>query len=230
MNSIDSSIETYLSNIHFENLTTQTIEVIADLYTFKGLVLIPLLWWMWFQRGDRREWRREMVLATLLSGLLALFVGRLLTHWLPFRVRPVFSSELHLRFAGRVIGDAQLSTWSSFPSDHAMLWMAIATGIFLVWRAVGVLVLIYAVLVICVPRAYLGFHYPSDLLVGALIGAGITYLMTRDAIRVRYATPALRWMERYPGPSASLAFMLCLELATQFDELRKLAGSVIRHL
>ncbi|MGF6962122.1 phosphatase PAP2 family protein [Paraburkholderia youngii] len=230
MNSIDSSIETYLSNIHFGNLTTQTIEVIADLYTFKGLVLIPLLWWMWFQRGDRREWRREMVLATLLSGLLALFVGRLLTHWLPFRVRPVFSSELHLHFAGRVIDDAQLSTWSSFPSDHAMLWMAIATGIFLVWRAIGVLVLIYAVLVICVPRAYLGFHYPSDLLVGALIGAGITYLMTRDAIRVRYATPALRWMERYPGPSASLAFMLCLELATQFDELRKLAGSVIRHL
>ena len=230
MNSIDSSIEIYLSTIHFGHLTTETIEVIADLYTFKGLVLIPLLWWMWFQRGERREWRREMVLATLLSGLLALFVGRLLTHWLPFRVRPVFSSELHLHFAGHAIDDAQLSSWSSFPSDHAMLWMAIATGIFLVWRGIGVLVLIYSVLAICLPRAYLGFHYPSDLLVGALIGAGITWLMTRDAIRVRYATPALRWMERYPGPSASLAFMLCLELATQFDELRKLAGSVIKHL
>jgi hypothetical protein len=31
-----------------------------------------------------------MVLATLLSGLAALFVGRLLTHWLPFRVPPVY--------------------------------------------------------------------------------------------------------------------------------------------
>jgi membrane-associated phospholipid phosphatase len=230
MNNIDSSIETYLSNIRFGFLTNQAIEVVADLYTFKGLVLIPLLWWMWFQRDERREWRREMVLATLLSGLLALFVGRLLTRWLPFRVRPVFDSDLHLHFAGHAINDAQLSNWSSFPSDHAMLWMAIATGIFLVWRGIGVLMLIYTVLAICLPRAYLGFHYPSDLLVGALIGAGITWLMTRDAIRVRYAAPALRWMERYPGPSASLAFMLCLELATQFDELRKLAGSVIKHL
>jgi len=230
MNSFDTSIETYLSTIHFGYLTTQTIEVIADLYSFKGLVLIPLLWWMWFQRDARNEWRREMVLATLLSGILALVVGRLLTHLLPFRVRPVYSSELHLHFAGHAIEDAQLTSWSSFPSDHAMLWMAVATGIFLVWRRIGVLAILYTVLVICVPRAYLGFHYPTDLLVGALVGVGITYLMTRDAIRARYATPALRWMERYPGPSAALAFILCLELATQFDELRKLASSVIKHL
>jgi membrane-associated phospholipid phosphatase len=230
VNSFDSSIETYLSNIHFAVLTTRFIEAIADLYTFKGLVLIPVLWWMWFQQDERREWRREMVLATLLSGLMALFVGRLLTHWLPFRVRPVYSTELHLRFADSDIKQALLTTWSSFPSDHAMLWMAVATGIFLVWRGIGVLAIFYTVLIICLPRAYLGFHYPTDLLVGAAVGIGITYLLTRDPIRVHYATPALRWIERRPGPSAMLAFILCLELVTQFDELRKLASSVLKHL
>jgi undecaprenyl-diphosphatase len=86
------------------------------------------------------------------------------------------------------------------------------------------------VLFICVPRAYLGFHYPTDLLVGAALGIGITYVMTRDAIRVRYAIPALRWIERYPGPSAMLAFILCLELVTQFDELRRLASGVLKYL
>ena len=230
MNSFDSSIETYLSNIHFAQFATRTIEAIADLYTFKGLVLIPVLWWMWFQQDERREWRREMVLATLLSGVVALFVGRLLTHWLPFRVRPIYSTELHLHFAGSDIKDALLTSWSSFPSDHAMLWMAVATGIFLVWRGVGVLAILYTLLFICLPRAYLGFHYPTDLLVGAAVGIGITYVMTRDAIRVRYATPALRWIERFPGPSAMLAFILCLELVTQFDELRKLANGVFKHL
>jgi len=230
MNSFDSSIETYLSNLHFGHFATRSIEGIADLYTFKGLVLIPMLWWMWFQQDERREWRREMVLATLLSGLVALFVGRLLTHWLPFRVRPVYSAELHLHFAGGDIKDALLTSWSSFPSDHAMLWMAVATGIFLVWRGIGVLAILYTVLFICVPRAYLGFHYPTDLLVGAAVGIGITYVMTRDAIRVRYATSALRWIERCPGPSAMLAFILCLELVTQFDELRKLASGVLKTL
>jgi hypothetical protein len=54
--------------------------------------------------------------------------------------------------------------------------------------------------------------------------------MTRDAIRVRYATPALRWIERYLGPSAMLAFILCLALVTQFDELRRVASSVLKYL
>jgi undecaprenyl-diphosphatase len=230
MNSFDLSIETYLSNVHFGFFVTKAIENICNLYTFKGLILVPLLWWMWFQQDERSEWRREMVLATLLSGLAALLVGRLLTHWLPFRVRPVYNAELHLQFAGNNINDAMLSNWSSFPSDHAMLWMAVATGIFLVWRGVGALAILYTVLFICVPRAYLGFHYPTDLLVGAAVGVAITYVMTRDAIRVRYATPALRWIKRRPGPSAMLAFLLCLELVTQFDELRTLASNVLRHL
>ncbi|EEA04236.1 phosphoesterase PA-phosphatase related [Burkholderia sp. H160] len=230
MNSFDSSIETYLSNIHFGHFATQTIEAITDLYSFKGLVLIPVLWWMWFDQDQRREWRREMVIATLLSGLVALFVGRLLTHSMPFRARPIYSPELNLHFSGRAIQEALLTNWSSFPSDHAMLWMAVATGIFLVWRGIGVLAILYTVLVICLPRAWLGFHYPTDLLVGAAVGIVITLIMTRDAIRVRYARPMLRWIERWPGPSAMLAFILCLELVTQFDELRKVASGVFRHL
>jgi undecaprenyl-diphosphatase len=230
MNSFDSSIETYLSNIHFGHFATQSIQAIADLYTFKGLVLVPVLWWMWFKQDERREWRREMVLGTFVSGLVALFVGRLATHWLPFRARPVYSPELHLHFATSATKDAQLTNWSSFPSDHAMLWMAVATGIFLIWRSIGVLAFLYTALFICLPRAWLGFHYPTDLLVGTAVGVVITIVMTRDAIRKRYATPVLRWIERYPGPSAMLAFILCLELVVQFDELRKLAGGVFKQL
>ncbi|MGF6612826.1 membrane-associated phospholipid phosphatase [Paraburkholderia sp. WSM4175] len=230
MNSLDLSIETYLSNIHLGDFANLSIQAIDNLYTFKGLVLIPVLWWMWFQQDECREWRREMVLATLASGIVALVVGRLLTHWLPFRVRPVYNTELHLRFASGEIKDAVLTNWSSFPSDHAMLWMAVATGIFLMSRRVGVLALLYTALFICLPRAYLGFHYPTDLLVGAAVGIVITVVMTRDAIRVRYATPMLRWTERHPAPAATLAFILCLQLVTQFDELRKVASGVMKHL
>ncbi|WP_159834935.1 phosphatase PAP2 family protein [Burkholderia sp. 8Y] len=230
MNSFDSAIETYLSNLHLGHFATVFIENVADLSLFKGLVLIPVLWWMWFQQDERREWRREMVLATLISGLVALMVGRLLSQSLPFRVRPIYSAELHSHFAASDIKDAQLSNWSSFPSDHAMLWMAIATGIYLVSRVIGVVAILYTLVFICVPRAYLGFHYPTDLLVGAALGIAITYVLTRDAIRVRYAAPALRWIERWPGPSAMLAFIVCVELVTQFDELRRLAGSVLKHL
>ncbi|RQS68465.1 phosphatase PAP2 family protein [Burkholderia sp. Bp8963] len=228
MNNFDTSIQLFLTHITFSPLLNHAIRVVAGLYTFKGFVLIPVLCWLWFQPGPRSEWQREMVIATLASGLAALASGRLLAHYLPFRVRPIYNPELHLHFPSAELRAATLQAWSSFPSDHAMLWMAISTGIFLMSRRIGVLALLYTVVFICVPRAYLGFHYPTDLIAGAAIGVAITLLMTRDAVRTRCARPVLQLIERFPAPAYTLAFLLCFELITQFDELLTLAQSASR--
>jgi membrane-associated phospholipid phosphatase len=228
MNSFDSVILGFLTQIHLPPLLDHAIRVITGLYTFKGFLMIPLLWWIWFAPSARREWQREMMIATAASGLIALAVGRSLAHFLPFRVRPIFNPDLHLHFAAESLRDAALSGWSSFPSDHAMLWAAIAMGIFFVWRGIGTLALVYTALFICLPRAYLGFHYPTDLLAGAAIGVVIAWIMTRDAVRSRTAAPVLRWTMRYPGPASMFAFLVCFELITQFDDLLRLVHSVVK--
>ena len=230
MHSFDTTIEIYLAHLNVGHLPNLAIRALTDMYTFRGLVLVPILWWLWFRPGERREWRRETIIATLVSGFLALAAGRLLAGFLPFRVRPVYNPDLHLHFPSTSLPDAMLSNWSSFPSDHAMLWMAVATGIFIVSRTVGLLAILYTVLFICIPRAYFGFHYPTDLIAGALIGIIITIIMTRPPIRTRYATPSLKWIELHPGFSSMLAFVLCFELVTQFDELRRLAGAASKAL
>jgi undecaprenyl-diphosphatase len=158
------------------------------------------------------------------------FLARLRTHWLPFRVRPVYSTTLHLQFANGANGGVALMDWSSLPSEHAMLWMAIATGIFLAAPRIGLLALLYAVLLICAPRAYLGLHYPTDLLAGAAMGIAVTVTATHDAIREQIASPILRWIERHQAPSAMLAFVLYAELVTQFDEPRDLMSGLIDHI
>lgn len=228
MTRFDTVILGFLTQIHLSPLLNHAIRVIAGLYTFKGFLLIPLLLWIWFQPNKRRDWQREMVIATVASGLIALAAGRLLAHFLPFRERPIFNPDLHLHFASEALREAALSNWSSFPSDHAMLWMAIAMGIFLVWRGIGTLALLYTALFICLPRAYLGFHYPTDLLAGAAIGVAITWIMTRDAVRKRTAAPVLDWTLRFPGPASMIAFLVCFELITQFDDLLRLAHSVLK--
>lgn len=90
-----------------------------------------------------------------------------------------------------------------------------------------------------VPRCSFAFRAPGSAFTTrpicwrpplSAVGIAITLFMTRDATRVRDATPALQWIERYSGPSAMLAFVLCVELVAQFDELRKMASDVFKHL
>jgi undecaprenyl-diphosphatase len=54
-----------------------------------------------------------------------------------------------------------------------VLFFTLAFGMWLASRAAGVLAIAYVALVISFPRVYLGFHYPTDILGGALIGAVI---------------------------------------------------------
>src|SRR5260370_28724652 len=131
MNSFDTAIQTFLTHIAFSSdLLNHAIRVIAGLYTFKGLVLIPILWWMWFKPSQRGEWEREMVIATIASGLLALAIGRLLAHYLPFRVRPIYNLKLHLHFPSAGLREAVLGTWVSFATAPAVLWQLVATRSF----------------------------------------------------------------------------------------------------
>jgi membrane-associated phospholipid phosphatase len=219
MNNIDSAIQTFLfHHAAASPLVNHVMRVVAGQIMFKGLVLVPVLCFIWFRDNQRKAWEREMIVATVASGMVSLALGRALAACLPFRTRPLFDDRLHSLFPSVGLDHTAVSTWSSFPSDHAMLWMSVATGIFLIWRSAGVLALLYTIVFICLPRIYLGLHYPTDIIVGAAIGILIAFIATRDAVRPRFAVPILQWIQRSPGIAYTLAFLLFFELVTQFDE------------
>lgn len=64
---------------------------------------------------------------------------------------------------------------SSFPSGHAASSFAAATYLFMKNRRWGAVALVMAFL-IGFSRLYLFVHYPSDVLVGALLGSALGYL------------------------------------------------------
>jgi membrane-associated phospholipid phosphatase len=211
--------------IHSQGFTP-VVEAVVNAYLPKGVVLVALLWWVWFRHeraegpdGEAvRRHQRELVVIAIASGLIALAAGRLLAHYLPFRLRPMYEPTLRAFFPEANVDEPVLRTWSSFPSDHAMLWCAVAMGIY---------ALLHAVVLIGLPRIYLGVHYPTDVLAGAALGIGITYVMSARAIRTRIAAPMLAFAQRYPGVFYGAAFVLSFELATQFQELRVLAHGLI---
>lgn len=64
-------------------------------------------------------------------------------------------------------------TWS-FPSNHALNNFAVATFFTLLYPRLKRVLFTTATL-IAISRVYLGLHYPSDILGGAVIGAAIGY-------------------------------------------------------
>jgi len=71
----------------------------------------------------------------------------------------------------------------SFPSNHALNNFAAAVFLLRLFPAYKWIFLIVAIL-ISISRVYLGVHYPSDVIGGALIGAAFGYLFSIAALKL----------------------------------------------
>lgn len=71
----------------------------------------------------------------------------------------------------------------SFPSNHALNNFAAATFFYRLFPSYKWVLFITATLV-SISRIYLGLHYPSDVLAGAVIGSAIGYLFSIAALKI----------------------------------------------
>lgn len=188
----------------------------------KGAFFIALLWYFWFESRDQhiKDERRAKLFGTLCAVACGIFIARLLANLLPFRPRPLANPELHLRLPGFRTSD--IVDWSAFPSDHAVVWFALAAGIYTVHRRWGIAALLYAAF-LSIDRIYVCYHHPTDVIAGALIGAGIVMLFCSQPLRSILYAPIARYELQHAGLFYSVGFLVTYELANLFNEARGLA-------
>ena len=81
---------------------------------------------------------------------------------------------------------------NGFPSDHATVAFAIAFGVFIFSRRVGIIFLLVAAM-ISLDRVFVGVHYPADIIASFLVGLG-------SALFVGVlGRPYLTWLVRQIG-------------------------------
>lgn len=118
----------------------------------------------------------------------------------------------------------------SFPSDNAVLFFTLAAGLFFASRRVGVILFLYAAFVVCLPRMYLGVHWPTDILAGAALGVGLGWLGARERVRRAISRPVLAWLDREPGWFCAGLFLLTYQVASLFSDSRDVACFAVHTL
>jgi undecaprenyl-diphosphatase len=153
----------------------------ARLYAEYGVVLFAgLLLWSWWRARDAGDPRRmAAALWAPVGALIALGVnqsiGAAVAEPRPYAVLP------------HALVLVARSTDYSFPSDHAVMAGAVAAGVLLADRRLGVLAVLMAA-AMALTRVYVGAHFPLDVTAGLIVGAGVCLVC---CLLVR---PLLRWL------------------------------------
>ncbi len=224
---LDLSIFHAINGFCGQNPKLDQFLIQLDFSAAKGLAFMGSFGALWFQRTKDQERtkdqakRRETLIIMIFAILLSIIAARAAANLLPFRIRPMFVPDIGYHAPLLSVGNYE--NWSSFPSDTATYFFVITTGFWLLSRWLGVLWACFSTIVI-LARVYLGIHYPSDVLGGALLGIGLTLAMNNQFAHARIAAPILAMEQRAPAIFYGLLFPVLFETATIFHFTR-----VMRH-
>lgn len=226
MNRLDLAVLYFINLLAHRSFVFDELMVLVSNNNFlKGALVFAVMWYVWFQYEDDRN-KHEYLLAGVGASFVGLTLAKILT-WMIVRPRPFNEPSVELRIPYGI----QAANWeglSSFPSDHGVLFFALAMGIFFASRRAGWLMFIYISVFICLPRIYLGIHYPSDVLAGAAIGLSTGWLVHLPAIRKPFTNWALKWLDAKPGQFYACSFLVTYMICELFDPAIKVV-SFIRH-
>jgi membrane-associated phospholipid phosphatase len=225
----DLPILTFLTSFAGRShLFDHMVNAVSRLDIFKGIALMCLFWYVWadppagetvFGREERQQRLVRILIGTLLLGALS----RGLQVTLSVHQRPLLSN-LGLNFPITDFGPNSLNNWNSFPSDHSMFFFALGAGLWSINRTVGLIAFIWTIFVIGLPRAYLGIHYPSDVVFGALFGFfGMKVFLALPSRR--FDSLVTGWRHTRQGLFMAALFLISEEIGHQMAELRDLVHS-----
>lgn len=228
MNSFDRGVIVFFNHaVRKSWVFDQAVAILSANHMLKGAVFMTIVWWAWFRKDPGHPHNREHIVATMFSCAVAMAVGRLLALTLPYRLRPLHDERLNLvlPYGVKLTDFDQLS---SFPSDHAVLFFALATGLCFTSRRIGAFALAYAAVGIALPRLYLGFHYPSDILAGAMVGITIAFLGNRYLAQGKCVQAVVSLSQSAPHYFYPLFFLLTFQMAELFESSRWILGGMFK--
>jgi membrane-associated phospholipid phosphatase len=181
------------------------IKVITDLgSTAFYMAVIPVLYWCISKSLGFR-----LAIALSISNYINVGIKFIFCRLRPYVVFPHLDAPEYLKLTG---------TGYSFPSGHAQVsstfWTYLARSVRQKWITVtGILVVVF----VAFTRVYATVHYPTDVLVGVVLGVAITYLYAEIENLVHASLPRGRERVRFLLAVSVVVPGLAFALSARFN-------------
>src|SRR5215217_3618461 len=191
--------------------------------TLGAILMMAGFWWFWFK--EKRYQR--LTLAILIGIIASIIIARLMALLMPFRLRPMYTSGIEYQVPNlpESVSALRMEDWSAFPSDHAAFYFAVSYGLWRLSRPAGVAAFFFATLAGGAARIILGIHYPTDIIVGGLIGISAVATLIWLTKAVHFQRVLLIESE-YPYVFYSSMFFVTVQISIKFDDIRFFARGI----
>jgi len=222
MNEFDSTIILFFNQYaHISTTFDKFIVTLSSNHLLKGGVIASLMWYVLFNNLSNFDKNKFYIIASIISTIISLSIARGLSLILQMRLRPLHEQSIDF-ILPYGIGKELLDGWNSMPSDHATLFFTLSIGLYFTSKRIGLFALFYTVVFICIPRVYLGLHYPTDLIVGAIIGIIVSYIVFSLPFFIIRINKLIRFSAFHSGSFYSIIFLFTYQIADMFDTTRDL--------
>jgi membrane-associated phospholipid phosphatase len=221
IHSLDVSVYVFLNRFAGNWVVDRLVSYEEADNLFKGGLFLAMYAYIWFQVSPRQEERRKSIVAILTGTLVALVLARTMANFAPYRLRPMYDPTLPHR-AYSLPMSFNMENWSSFPSDSAAYFFALAFGLARLMRRRAVPILLFTAIWMCLPRLFSGLHFLSDIVMGIAIGIAMVEASLKcQWLQRNLAIPILSFMEAKPNIFYAASFMIFFEMGVAFDDVRR---------
>ena len=193
---------------------------IVYLPLLNGGVFLAAYWWLWFEADETTVCaQRRNVVASLLAAIVIAGVSHLLKTLLQLHYLPLHYPDLGMRLS-LVVALTPINDVGSFPSTHAALFFSLSVPLWMRSRWLGTAAVVWTLLVICLPLLYLGWHWASDVVAGAVFGVALMLLLRRLIGATGLPDRVVRFSATNPPAFYAIAWLFALQFALLFGDVR----------